>query len=161
MQIYQNRYYAFVEEVARIWADFWLNKYGKRSLQITTRDGIQYIPFDASRYKDLVMTARVDVGASTLWSESVVISTLNNLLEAQIITPKQFLERIPQGFVPKLTELMEDISKQEEAQANAQSNKDSVIQQFAQQYPQEYAAYSQLPPEEQQLMLQQITGGAM
>lgn len=160
MQIYQNRYYAFVEEVARIWADFWLNKYGKRALQIATREGIEYIPFDADRYKNLIMTARVDVGASTLWSESVVISTLNNLLEAQIITPKQFLERIPQGFVPKLTELIEDISKQEEAQSSIQNNKETIIQQFAQQYPQEYAAYTKLPPEEQELMLQQIMGGA-
>ena len=160
MQIYQNRYYAFAEEQARIWADFWLNKYGKRSLKISTRDGVQYMPFDADRYKELVMTARVDVGASTLWSESVVISTLNNLLEAQIITPKQFLERIPQGFIPKLAELIDDITKKEEAQASVQNNKDKIIQQFAQQYPQEYAEYAKLPPEEQELMLSQIMGGA-
>lgn len=160
MQIYQNRYYAFIEEVARIWADFWLNKYGKRALKVVTRNGTEYFNFDSSRYKNLVMTARVDVGASTLWSESVVISTLNNLLEAQIITPRQFLERIPQGFVPKLTELIEDIKKNEEAQASVQNNKDAILQQFAQQYPQEYAEYTKLPPEEQELMLKQIMGGA-
>jgi hypothetical protein len=161
MQIYQNRYYAFIEEVARIWADFWLNKYGKRALKVVTRTGTEYFNFDSSRYKNLVMTARVDVGASTLWSESVVISTLNNLLEAQIITPRQFLERIPQGFVPKLTELIEDIKKNEEAQTSIQNNKDAILQQFAQQYPQEYAEYAKLPPEEQELMLQQTMGGAV
>ena len=159
MQIYQNRYYAFIEDVARIWADFWLNKYGKRSLRVVTRNGTEYFNFDGSRYKNLVMTARVDVGASTLWSESVVISTLNNLLEAQIITPRQFLERIPQGFVPKLTELIEDIKKSEEAQMQAQSNQNGIMQQFAEQYPSEYAAFSQLPPEQQNTMLNQITGG--
>jgi hypothetical protein len=112
------------------------------------------------RYKNLILTARVDVGASTMWSESVVISTLNNLLEAQIITPRQFLERIPQGFVPKLTELIEDIRKQEEATTQVQDGKDRVLQQFAQQYPQEYAEYAKLSPEEQDKMLQQIIGGA-
>lgn len=160
MQVYQNRYYAFIEEVSRIWADFWLNKYGKRSLKTETRDGVNYIPFDAERYKNLILTARVDVGASTLWSESVVISTLNNLLEAQIITPRQFLERIPQGFVPKITELIEDIRKKEEATSQAQGGQDRVVQKFAEQYPQEYAEYAKLSPEEQQIMLQQIMGGA-
>ncbi len=160
MQIYQNRYYAFIEEVSRIWADFWLKKYGKRSLKVVTRDGVNYLPFDAKRYQNLILTARVDVGASTMWSESVVISTLNNLLEAEIITPRQFLERIPQGFVPKLTELIEDIRKNEEATAQVQSGQDRIIQQFAQQYPQEYAEYAKLSPEEQQTMLQQIMGGA-
>jgi hypothetical protein len=160
MQVYQNRYYAFIEEIARIWADFWLKKYGKRSLKVVNRDGVNYMPFDAERYKNLILTARVDVGASTMWSESVVISTLNNLLEAQIITPRQFLERIPQGFVPKLTELIEDIRKQEEATTQVQDGKDRVLQQFAQQYPQEYAEYAKLSPEEQDKMLQQIIGGA-
>lgn len=161
MQIYQNRYYAFVEEVARIWADFWLNKYGKRALKVTTRNGTEYFAFDSSRYKNLVMTARVDVGASTLWSESVVISTLNNLLNAGIITAKQFLERIPQGFVPKLTELIDDISKQEEQQLQSQQNENDVMKKFAEQYPQEYAAFSSLPTEQKNEMMQQITGGAV
>ena len=58
MQIYQNRFYAYVEEVARIWADFWVNKYGNRKLKIETRNGIEYIGFNAARYKDLSLTAR-------------------------------------------------------------------------------------------------------
>ena len=160
MQIYQNRYYAYIEEVARIWADFWINKYGSRSLQIQTRNGTEYIPFEADRYKSLSLTAKVDVGASTLWSESVVISTLDGLLGAQIITPQQYLERMPKGIIPRLTELIEDISKQSEAANNQQSEQDAIIQQFAQQYPELYQAFAQKSPEEQQLMLQQIMGGA-
>lgn len=159
MQIYQNRYYAFIEEVARIWCDFWLNKYGNRSLKVETRNGAEYIPFNADRYKSLSLTAKVDVGASTLWSEAVVISTLDGLLSAQIITPEQYLERMPKGVIPKLTELIDDIRGQNQANQEAQMSQDGMMQQFAQQYPQEYAQFANLPPEQQQQMLQQVTGG--
>lgn len=159
MQIYQNRYYSFIEDVARIWADFWLNKYGKRSLRIETRNGTEFIPFDSSRYKNLVLTARVDVGASTLWSESVVISTLDALLTAQIITPIQYLERLPKGIIPKLSELIDDMSAQNEAAKAQQSSNDQLMQQFAAQYPQEYAEFTKLPPEQQEQMMRQIMGG--
>ena len=160
MQIYQNRFFAYIEEVARIWADFWINKYGTRSLQIQTRNGTEYIPFEADRYKNLTLTARVDVGASTLWSESVVISTLDGLLSAKIITPQQYLERMPKGIIPRLTELIDDISKQSDAVKEKQTEQDAVIQQFAQQYPELYQSFAQKSPEEQQMMLQQIMGGA-
>lgn len=159
MQIYQNRYYAFIEEVARIWADFWINKYGDRALQIKTRNGTEYIPFKAERYRSLVLTARVDVGASTLWGESVVISTLDGLLNAQIITPEQYLERMPKGIIPKLTELIEDIKQQNEQAAVQQSSQDDIMRQFAEQYPQEYQQFMGLPPEQQKAMIRQIMGG--
>ena len=32
--ITKNRFYAFVEDTARIWADFWITKYEKRALKI-------------------------------------------------------------------------------------------------------------------------------
>ncbi len=159
LQPYQNRFYAFIEEVARIWLDIWLNKYGKRMIEVDTRDGRQYIPFDGKRYKNLVFTVRVDVGASTLWSEAVQISTLDGLLNAQIINPKQYLERLPKGIVPRLSELIDDASKQMDAASKQQGMQSDVMQQFAAEHPQEYAAYAQMPPEEQQLMLQQIMGG--
>lgn len=161
MQIYQNRYYAYIEEVARIWADFWINKYGNRSLRVETRNGTEYVPFDANRYKGLVLTARVDVGASTLWGEAVVISTLDALLGAQIITPEQYLERLPKGIVPKLTELIDDLRAQSQQNADMQADQDDTMRQFAEQYPAEYEQFMGLPAEEQQAMMRQLMGGAV
>lgn len=159
MQIYQNRYYGFIEETARIWADFWINKYGNRALKVETRNGTEYVPFDAKRYKNLSLTAKVDVGASTLWSESVVIATLDALLGAQIITPEQYLERMPKGVIPRITELLDDMKEQNAVAQDAQLSQDEMMQQFAQQYPQEYAKFANLPPEQQKAMLEQISGG--
>lgn len=155
MQVYQNRYYDFIEDIARIWADFWINMYGDRSLKIKDRNGTHYVPFHAERYKKLVINAKVDVGASTLWSESVVVSTLDNLLASKLITFEQYLERIPKGLIPDITGLLED-AKQAAQGANEQNE---MMRQFAEQYPQQYAQFSQLPPEQQQAMLQQIMSG--
>jgi hypothetical protein len=160
LQPYQNRFYNFVEEISRIWADFWLSKYGNRSLKIETREGVQYMPFDAERYRHLVLTARVDVGASTLYSEAATISTLDSLYGAQLIDAVQYLERLPKGIIPKLTELIDDIRKKMESAQQVQGDKDAIMKQFAEQYPQEYQAFAQQSPEEQELMLQQIMGGA-
>ena len=79
MQLYVNRFYDFVEQVSRIWADFWFNLYGKRSLKITDKNGTRYIPFDPDRYKELVITVRIDVGASAKWSIPIVQNTLDAL----------------------------------------------------------------------------------
>lgn len=151
MQVYQNRFYSCVEDIARIWADFWLNMYGERPLKVEDKDGIRYIPFSADRYKKLIINARVDVGASTLWGESVVIATLGNLLQAKIITPLQYLERIPNGIIPDKTGLIDNIKQNEQAKAK---EREAFMVQFAKTHPQEYEAFKQMSPEEQEQMLQ-------
>ena len=113
MQMYQNRYYDFVEDVARIWADFWLNLYGDRSLKIKDEKGVYYVPFSADRYKNLIINANIDVGASALWSESVVIASLDGLLKAGLITFRQYLERVPKGLIPNIEGLLESIRNKE------------------------------------------------
>ena len=116
MQPYQNAFYAFIEDVARIWAEFWLNLYGRRSLKIAGGEQTWYFPFDGERYRNLVLSVRVDVGASTLWSESQSIKTLDNLLAAGIITPEQYLKRLPGGIVPDLNGLIKDMAAQRDAE---------------------------------------------
>jgi hypothetical protein len=106
-----------------------------------------------------VLTAKVDVGASTLWSESVVISTLDALLSAQLITPLQYLERMPKGVIPRVSELIDDMKAQSETAQTQQASNDKLMQQFAAQYPQEYAEFTKLPPEQQEQMMRQIMGG--
>lgn len=155
MQVYQNRFYSFIEDIARIWADFWLNMYGERPLKIQDKNGTRYLPFNAERYKTLIVNAKVDVGASTLWGESVVIASLGNLLQAGIITPVQYLERLPKGTIPDITGLIDEIKQAQEAQTQ---QREEFIAQFAQTHPQEYEAFKQMSPEEQEKMLQQIGG---
>lgn len=157
MQLYQNRYYQFIEDLSRIWADFWLNLYGNRSIKTKDKDGVRYVSFNAERYKRLVITAKVDVGASTLWSEAVVVSTLGGLLESGIITPVQYLERLPKGLIPDITGLINEFKERQQTKDNAHQNNNEILKMLAEQYPEEYAKYMNLPPEQQQAMLEQFT----
>ncbi|MFA5676538.1 MAG: hypothetical protein WDA65_08475, partial [Christensenellales bacterium] len=56
------------------------------------------------------MRLKVDVGPSSMWSEVQVIKTLDNLLKGGQITLKQYLERMPDGYIP----LKEDLIKETE-----------------------------------------------
>lgn len=52
------RYLAFLEEVALLWLDFWIKKYGKRDILINDENGAWYFPFDSARYKDIRFQAK-------------------------------------------------------------------------------------------------------
>lgn len=109
LQQTKNRYYSFIEDIARIWAEFWIMKYGKRSIKVEDDTGTWYLPFDGERYRDLLISTRIDVGASGLWSEAQSTITLGNLLDRQIITPTQYLQRLPKGIIPQLEKLIREL----------------------------------------------------
>ena len=161
MQTVQNRFYSFVEDVARVWAEMWVTMYGRRSLKIEAENGVWYMPFDGEKYRDLLISVKVDVGASTLWSEIQSVNTLDNLLASQIITPKQYLERLPKGSVPNLSGLIREMQEaqraQEEAAMQAPEQQGIDVQSIIDGLPPEYRqAFDSVPPEQQAAMLQEI-----
>lgn len=109
LQTVQNRYYAFLEELARIWAEFWVTQYGHRMLKITDANGTWYLPFEAERYRDKLIRAHVDVGAATLWSEAESVRTLDNLFDRNVIDAVQYLKRLPRGAVPDVAALIHEL----------------------------------------------------
>lgn len=182
MQMYQNRFYSANEDVARIWADFWITMYGKRSIKINDGGMTRYMVFDAQRYRDLVITAKIDVGASTLWSEAVSIANLGNLLSSQLISFIEYLERIPKGLIPDVSGLINSRKQQEQAEHDS-AQQQVMAQQMAaqpsvtpdgigdgevlayikQNNPQVYEKLMSLSPEDQQRalsMMRNSAGGA-
>lgn len=119
MQLIQNRFYGFIADIGRIWAEFWLNRYGNRLLKIEDEHGSWYLPFDSSRYRDLLISVRVDVGASGLWSELQSTQTLDNLLEREIISVEQYLTRLPKGAIPNLCGLIREMEANRSAAPTA------------------------------------------
>ena len=112
LQVVQNAFYSFVEDVARIWAEFWVTKYGNRALKVEDELGVWYMPFDGDRYKDMLISCKIDVGASTMWSEAAAIRTLDGLLEAGIINAKEYLERLPRGMVKDATPIIDRLEQE-------------------------------------------------
>jgi hypothetical protein len=108
MQLYQNAFYDFIEDIARIWVDFWLNLYGNRRLKVENKDGVYYMPFDPDRYKNLLITAKIDVGSNPVWSIPTTVSILDSLYANQLINKMQYLERIPNGLIPDKTSLLKE-----------------------------------------------------
>ncbi len=105
----RNRFYIFCEDVARIWAEFWVSMYGPRALKMSDENGVWYMPFDGEKYRNLLISTRIDVGAGTVWSESQSIKTLDNLLERGAITLKQYLKRLPDGVISDIGGLIKEI----------------------------------------------------
>ncbi len=108
MRLVRQRYYAFVEELSRIWADFWFTYYGSRKLCIKDENGMWYLPFDASRYKDLYLIAGIDAGPDSEYSVAESIAMLKSLFENGIITRRQYLKRLPIGIIPDVDGLISE-----------------------------------------------------
>ncbi|MBR3778513.1 MAG: hypothetical protein IKL13_02150 [Clostridia bacterium] len=106
----QNRFYAFIEDVARVWAEFWMAMYGNRGLKIAEEQGVWYMPFDGATCRNLLLNIGVDVGSADAYSESRTVETLDNLYNHGIINAKQYLSRLPRGTVPRMEALLQEMA---------------------------------------------------
>lgn len=137
LQLYQNRFYSFIEDIARIWADFWLNLYGNRRIRIEDKDGTYYMPFNAERYRDLLISVRVDVGSNPLWNVSSTIATLDVLLSNGIINKIQYLERLPQGIIPDKEGLLREAREEMQMAQQPMPTESGVPSEMPMEIPQE------------------------
>jgi hypothetical protein len=154
MQLYQNRFYQFCEDTARIWAEMWLKNYGKRNLKIEDESGVWYLPFDSEKYKELLLSVRVDVGPSTLYGEQMVMTNLGNLLTAGIITPLQYLKNLPKNAIPNLSGLIREMQQTND---NTATDVETILTELGLSEEEKQAFYA-LPPEQQQKILSSAFG---
>lgn len=108
LKIVKSSYYTFIEDTARIWADFWVAYYGNRSLKQSSKAGIKYIPFDAKRYKALMLRANVEVSENTPFTDREITETLLSLYDKGIINREQLLLRIPDGLIKDIGNLIKE-----------------------------------------------------
>ena len=123
MEMTKQNLFACVEEMGLIWMDIMASKYGVRKVETTMmldKPGEQplgmvvpaapfMVDFDFSDLKKIRVAIKQDVGASSYWSEIANMQTLDNLLMNNKITLKQYLERIPNGYISKKQELISEI----------------------------------------------------
>lgn len=130
-ELTKQNLYKSIEDLFRIYIEFMAENYGKRKVDMPTpepvSDAMEFIgqetpseiplPFDFSTLKNLPMSMKLDCGASSYYSEIAAIQTLDNLLKLNKITVLQYLERIPDGYIPErrklITELQNDQKKQQ------------------------------------------------
>ncbi len=113
--------YQFVEDIGLIWLDFMFAYYDDKRLVAILNDGKEeYKRFSLSQFKDGLFNCRVDVGASSYWSEIGALNTLDSLLKLGKISVVQYLERIPDGLIPDKERLIKEIRASEDAQKGEQ-----------------------------------------
>ena len=80
---------------------------GQMMTQKYTRKVVE--EFDFSQFKHLWLNLRVDVGATTYFSEIAMTQTLDNLRQDGTLDLIQYLERIPDKLIPKKQELIDEL----------------------------------------------------
>ena len=125
--------YKSVEDLYRIYLEFMGSFYGRRLVDMETPEQLRGVfdfagremppeismAFDFSLLRQHPMTLKLDVGASSYYSEIASMQTLDNLLTGGHITALQYLERIPDGYIPARRAL---INEMKAAQANGAQN---------------------------------------
>ena len=135
MELTKQQDYQAMEDAARIWIDMMAVNYGTRmvevsmdmdkmgeqplGMQLPTQTFMQ--SFDFSILKEVQLAIKQDVGASSYWSEMASMQTLDNLLMNDHINLKQYLERLPNGYLSKKQELLDEITAPAMPQAMPQN----------------------------------------
>lgn len=119
----QNLYEA-VEDLFHIYKEFMGEFYGTRPVDMEVpvqaldpmlgQPATQVVPmpYDFSVVKDNPMLLKLDVGASSYYSEIAAMQTLDSAVQGGLITFQQYLERIPDSYFPKRRALLNELKNQ-------------------------------------------------
>lgn len=144
-EITKQNLYKSIEDLYRIYIEFMGEYYGKRYVDMAPPEEVRQVydfigqtapaeipmQFDFAQLKDMPMHIKLDIGASSYYSEIASIQTLDNLLKMGKIDTVQYLERIPDGYIPGRRELINELKEQ---QRNAMAMQ-AQMQQSAPQSP--------------------------
>lgn len=131
-ELTKQNIYSAIEDLARIYLEFMAEYYGvryvDRPIKERERQAVIFaqqvnpdqempeavpVQFDFSVLKQHPVTLKIDVGASTYYSEIASIQTLENLLMQDKIDIVDFLERLPDDYVPQRTALISKLKNQQ------------------------------------------------
>ena len=109
----------WLEDIGRILLDMMGTCYGTRPV-VTRRDGETTVTdFDFRVFKHLWLNLRADVGKATVYDESAVLQTLDELRRDGVLSAVEYLERVPDRLFPRKAELLDELRA---AQANGERN---------------------------------------
>lgn len=157
LELQRLAYFDYVEDIVRIIIDQVASNYGVRKCQVpgeiaelynlyeTQIDEITGQPLesklitvanlDFSQLKNMNIDLNIDIGASTFWSETAQIQTMDSLFNKGILKdPIQYLEGIPDKYIKNKSKIIEnvkaEIQKQEELQKqmlNQQMEQENLV----------------------------------
>jgi len=139
-ELTKQNLYKSMEDMFRIYLEFMGEYYGKRYVDspITSkeREAVAFaqqmnpdlempeevpIEFDFDLLKDHPVLLKLDVGASTYYSEIAATQTLDNLLQQGLIDIIDYLERVPDDRIPGRRALLEKKKRERDAAQQVQA----------------------------------------
>lgn len=136
MELTKQQFYGCIEDLFRIYVEFMAFYYGKRSIVTRTpekvTEAVEFAAeahpdieaketvttdFDYSTLKDIALELKLDVGASSYFSEIATISTIAEWVKQGLMLPSEGMERLPKDFMPKQQELIAAMKAREGAKA--------------------------------------------
>lgn len=124
-ELTRQNLYQCVEDLGRIFIEFMRVYYGKRKVyasmpkdpQIQMAAQFAGVPvnmeapqeFDFSQLENAHFTMKLDVGASSYWSEIAAIQTLDNLLQTGALPLSLYLRHMPRGYIPGQDDMIREL----------------------------------------------------
>lgn len=132
LELVSQNLYQSIEDLGRIYIDMMRVYYGTRTVTVTLPtenaplgmnipDRPMNLEWDFSRLEELPVSLKLDVGASSYWSEIASMQTLDNLLINNKISTLDYLERVPSGYISRKQDLVNKY-RQQEGQQLAQAD---------------------------------------
>lgn len=121
----------WMEEIGKILLDMMGTYYGKRPIYINMPQLVpspnpllppqkkftkQLIWYDFTQLKNIYLNCKCNVGASNYWSEIAGVETLTNLHQAGYIDTIDFLQNLPDGYIPNKAKIIESLQQKMEEQ---------------------------------------------
>ncbi len=114
LEMQRRALFTALEQLGMIWLDFILHYYDPKRVMLFREKGEELCgTVEPSAMEDLLFSCTAQAGASSHWSEIAQVTTLDHLLSSGHIRFSQYLERLPDGYVAKREELLEETRKSE------------------------------------------------
>lgn len=135
LELQKLDYYQFYEDIVRSIVDVMAASYGVRQVRITEDqakalhavEGVDMmgnpiyattLTIDFSALQNMNYDIDVEIGASTYWSETAQVQTMDSLFEKGILTnPVTYLEGIPDKYIPNKRKIIEELKEAQAMQA--------------------------------------------
>lgn len=145
----KSNLYEWIEDIGNILFDMMGTYYGLRPISIE-REGQKVVQmFDFRQFKDMWLDVRADVGESSYWSEIAAQQTLDNLLQGGYLDIVDYLERVPEEYIPQKEDLISKLKEQMEMS----NSPEALISQLS---PEEQQQFYSAPPDVQEQILSQL-----
>lgn len=159
-----RRYKQYVEDVALIWLDFYKNKYKlARKIVLENENKEEFEEtYTGTDMKDVYLQTKIDVGASTQWSELLQIDANDNLWEKGILKdPVMYLENMPDNIIPNKQKMIDRLKEEQELAKTIPTEPvdDQAMfeEMLSSMTPEQQRAFMQLPPEEQHALVEEYS----